>query len=47
MPTFLSSGAMRPYVRRAPGDDDHAWIGALIALAFLAGTLWLFWMRTR
>jgi hypothetical protein len=37
----------RPFVRRAPGDAaDHGWLLSVIALAFLAGTIWLYWIRT-
>lgn len=35
----------RPFERRAPGADDHGWLLSLIALAFLAGTLWLYWLQ--
>ena len=35
----------RPYVRRAPGADDHGVAPSLIALAFLVATLWLYWMQ--
>ena len=44
--TRRAPGDARPFVRRTPGDDEHGWLLSLIALAFLAGTIWLYWMRT-
>ncbi len=45
-PLRQSPQASRPFERRAPGDDQHGWLPSLIALAFLAGTIWLYWLRT-
>lgn len=38
-------GQPRPFERRSPDANDHGWLLSLIALAFLAGTLWLYWLQ--
>jgi hypothetical protein len=45
-PLSQSPQTTRPFVRRTPGDGEHGWLLSVIALAFLAGTIWLYWIRT-